>query len=202
MEPDDDPLAMAIVVRRRTARPFPELAAAGALAARRCARRYLDDDRWRASFEEWWRSSFRKICLRAEPREWEEVRALDHERVGDVACLPPRRRSQRERVLVRMQALAGEVAGLEPPAAPAPGELLLVVNTGLPMSAGKAIAQIAHGALMVDPLEDLATRVAGTSGVGWDALAGSGAAVVRDGGLTEIPRGSETVAVWRGVPRA
>ena len=112
VETDDDPLVMYLVVRRRTTRPFAELATAAALATRRCAHRYRDDDRWRDGFDDWWRHSFRKVCLRAEPREWEDVRALDHERVGDVACLPPVRRSARDRVLVRMQALSDEAGPL------------------------------------------------------------------------------------------
>ena len=108
MEAEDDALVMYLVVRRRTTRPFAELATAAALATRRCAARFRDDERWRDGFEDWWRHSFRKVCLRAEPREWEAVRELDHERVGDVACLPPVRRSARDRVLVRMQALSDE----------------------------------------------------------------------------------------------
>ena len=79
--------------------------------------RYLDDERWRDGFDDWWRHSFRKVCLRAEPREWEAVRELDHERVGDVACLPPVRRSTRDRVLARMQTLSEEAGALPPPAA-------------------------------------------------------------------------------------
>ena len=114
MEPEPDPLVMYLVVRRRTARPMPELALAAARATRRCAGRYLEDERWTDVFGGWWRDSFRKVCLRAEPRDWEELRALDHERVGDVACLPPRLRSQRERALARMQALGGDVTGLAP----------------------------------------------------------------------------------------
>ena len=112
MEAEDDALVMYLVVRRRTTRPFAELATAAALAARRCAARYRDDERWRDGFEDWWRHSFRKVCLRAEPRDWEAVRDLDHERVGDVACLPPVRRSARDRVLVRMQTLNEEAGAL------------------------------------------------------------------------------------------
>ncbi len=110
---------MYLVVRQRTTRAFAELARAAALATRRCAARFRDDDRWRDGFEHWWRDSFRKVCLRAEPREWEAVRELDHERVGDIACLPPVRRGLRDRVLVRMQALSDE-AGVLPPAPRSP----------------------------------------------------------------------------------
>jgi peptidyl-tRNA hydrolase len=190
---------MAIVVRRRTTRSFADLAVAAALATRRCAYRYRADDRWRDGFDEWWRHSFRKVCLRAEPREWEDVRMLDHERVGDVACLPPVRRSAREQVLVRMQTLSADAGPLPDVGNSSPEVLTLVVATDLGMSAGKTIAQIGHASLLADP--DLALdpavalQVVGAGAEEWSALAGSAIAIVRDGGLTEIAEGSETVLV-------
>ena len=197
VENGSDPLVMYIVVRRRTTRPFAELAAAAALATRRCAFRYRDDEPWRDGFEDWWRHSFRKVCLRAEPREWEDVRALDHERVGDVACLPPVRRSARDRVLVRMQALSDEAGPLPGLDDVIPGALTLVVATDLGMSAGKTLAQLGHAALMADLDPGLELRVAGADGATWAELVGSAAAIVRDGGLTELVPGSETVLVLR-----
>ena len=194
MESVDDPLVMYLVVRRRTTRPFADLARAAALATRRCTARYRDDERWCEGFEHWWRHSFRKVCLRAEPREWEAVRDLDHARVGDIACLPPVRRSERDRVLVRMQALQDEPGPLPPFAGAAPG-LTLVVATSLGMSAGKTLAQIGHAALMADPDPELDLHVAGADGEAWADLVAGAAAVVRDGGLTELEPGSETVLV-------
>jgi peptidyl-tRNA hydrolase len=196
----DDPLVMYLVVRRRTARPFAELAAAAAVATRRCARSYRDDDRFRVGFSDWWRHSFRKVCLQAEPREWEDVRTLDHERVGDVACLPPLRRSDRDRVLVRMQALSSEAGALPALADPPAAGLTLVVATALGMSSGKTLAQIGHAALMVglEPDLDSGLVVCGAGREAFAALAGSANVVVRDGGLTEIAEGSETVLVLQG----
>ena len=201
METEDDALVMYLVVRRRTTRTFAELATASALATRRCAYRFRDDDRWRDGFDEWWRDSFRKVCLRAEPREWDDLRVLDHERVGDVACLPPIRRSARDRVLVRMQTLsdgAGQLPELDHDDL---GDLTLVVATDLGMSSGKTLAQIGHAALManIDLGFDrgLDLRVVGQGVAGWAELVESAEAVVRDGGLTEIAPGSETVLVLR-----
>ncbi len=201
METEDDALVMYLVVRRRTTRPFAELATAAALATRRCAYRFRDDDRWRDGFEDWWRHSFRKVCLRAEPREWDDLRDLDHERVGDVACLPPLRRSARDRVLVRMQTLSDEAGQLPALDRDDLGDLTLVVATDLKMSSGKTLAQIGHAALMAD-LDTgfdrgLDLRVVGQGTDGWAELAESAAAVVRDGGLTEVAPGSETVLVLR-----
>jgi peptidyl-tRNA hydrolase len=198
VEIEEDPLVMYLVVRKRTARPFAELARAAALATRRCASRFRDDERWHDGFENWWRHSFRKVCLRAEPREWEAMRELDHERVGDVACLPPVRRAARDKVLVRMQTLSGEAGELPAPPDETPPGLTLVVATGLGMSAGKTLAQIGHAALMGDLDPELAVTVAGASGTEWERLARAATAVVRDGGLTELPRGSETVLVLSG----
>jgi peptidyl-tRNA hydrolase len=196
VEPEEDPLVMYLVVRKRTTRPFAELARAAALATRRCAARFRDDERWRDGFENWWLHSFRKVCLRAEPREWEAMRELDHERVGDVACLPPVRRSARDRVLVRMQALSDEAGELpQPPDEAAPGLTLVAADLG--MSAGKTLAQIGHAALMTDPDPALELTVVGASGTDWERLVQAATAVVRDGGLTELPRGSETVLVLR-----
>jgi peptidyl-tRNA hydrolase len=196
VEADDDPLVMYLVVRRRTTRPFAELANAAALASRRCAARYRDDERLHEGFDDWWRHSFRKVCLRAEPRDWEAVRDLDHERVGDVACLPPVRRSARDRVLVRMQTL-NEEAGPLPPfdGDPEPGSLTLVVATDLGMSSGKMLAQIGHAALMADLDPDLDLNVVGAAAAEWRRLAREAVAIVRDGGLTELTPGSETVLV-------
>ena len=195
MPADDDPLVMYLVVRQRTTRPFADLALAAAVATRRCAARYRTDERWSDCFDDWWRHSFRKVCLRAEPREWEELRSLDHERVGDVVCLPPRRRSSRERVLVRMQTLSAEAGPLPEPGEPVVGTITLVVASELGMSAGKTLAQVGHAALMADPGPELDVRVAAAAGSLWQSLAASAAIVVRDGGLTEIEAGSETVLV-------
>ncbi|MEI7761026.1 MAG: hypothetical protein WCJ67_09700 [Thermoleophilia bacterium] len=201
MESDDDALVMYLVVRRRTTRPFADLATATALATRRCAHRFRDDDRWHDGFEDWWHHSFRKVCLRAEPREWDDLRALDHERVGDVACLPPVRRSRRDRVLVRMQTLSEEAGPLPEFDVGDIGDLTLVVATDLGMSSGKALAQIGHAALMTDldlgADRGLDLRVAGEGRARWAELAVSAEAVVRDGGLTEVAPGSETVLVMR-----
>jgi peptidyl-tRNA hydrolase len=192
---DDDALVMYLVVRQRTTRPFVELAIAAALAARRCAHRFRDDERWQDGFDDWWRHSFRKVCLRAEPREWEAMRELDHERVGDVACLPPVRRSARDRVLVRMQALNADAGVLPELGDPLPAGLTLVVATDLGMSAGKTLAQIGHAALMADLDPGLELSVAGAAAGEWARLEEAAVAIVRDGGLTELEPGSETVLV-------
>ena len=66
------------------------------------------------------------------------------------------------------------------------------------MSAGKTLAQIGHAALMADLDPELELRVAGAGDDEWARLAGSAVAIVRDGGLTELTPGSETVLVLGG----
>ena len=162
VEAEDDALVMYLVVRRRTTRPFVELATAAALAdpPLRCALTGTTSAGATAS-RSWWRHSFRKVCLRAEPRDWEAVRELDHERVGRRRVPAARAaRRLRDRVLVRMQALSDEAAGSLPSLGgdPADRALTLVVATGLGMSAGKTLAQIGHAALMADLDPDLDRR--------------------------------------------
>jgi peptidyl-tRNA hydrolase len=206
MESQSDPLVMYLVVRRRTMRPFVELATAAALAARRCAFRFGADGRSRERFEDWRQHSFRKVCLRAEPRDWDDLRALDHERVGDVACLPPLRRSERDRLLVRMQTFSDEAGPLPEIDPDDLCDLTLVVATDLGMSAGKTIAQLGHAALLTDlelgPDRGLDLGVVGADGARWAAAVGSAVTVVRDGGLTEVAPGTETVLVLRAPARA
>jgi peptidyl-tRNA hydrolase len=97
--------------------------------------------------------------------------------------------------------LSDEAGDLPRPPDELPPGLTLVVATGLGMSAGKTLAQIGHAALMADPDRRLdpgiELTVVGASGDEWDRLAREASAVVRDGGLTELPRGSETVLVLR-----
>ena len=54
---------------------------------------------------------------------------------------------------------------------------------------------------MADLDPELEVSVVGAGGGEWSRLAGSAVAIVRDGGLTELTPGSETVLVLEG-PRA
>jgi peptidyl-tRNA hydrolase len=91
------------------------------------------------------------------------------------------------------------------------------MNPGLPMTAGKAMAQAGHGAQLAwwdlspqaraewrDRGFDLAVRVAGKEQ--WAQLLASGLPVVTDGGFTEVAPGSATVVAdhraLRAVPRS
>ena len=95
-----------------------------------------------------------------------------------------------------MQTLNEEAGALPSLAAdPEPGSLTLVVATDLGMSAGKTLAQIGHAALMADPDPGLDLDVVGAAADEWERLTPDAVAIVRDGGLTELTPGSETVLV-------
>ncbi len=208
----EDPWVMYLVVRRERLPSLGELLAASATAAVRCVDQWRDHPAWRAGFDAWLDRSFRKVCLRASEKDWAKLQGYDqglgHARGGAVLCaLPPRTKSQRDKLLVNLQAFTtgdfAEDLGDET-AEPA---MRLVRNEGVTMSAGKALAQVAHASLHAcglfereDPGAFARWRAAGLPCVlrGADARAWSAlkqaepVAVVRDAGLTEVTPGSET----------
>jgi peptidyl-tRNA hydrolase len=106
--------------------------------------------------------------------------------------------------LAKLQVSGTDFQDPETPAAPGPATPVLWLNPELPMSAGKAMAQVGHGAQLAwwelaprdrsewQELEfDLAVRVAAVGQ--WKELLASGLPVVTDGGFTEVAPGSATV---------
>jgi hypothetical protein len=108
--------------------------------------------------------------------------------------LPPRLKSARERVLKRLQAYKGEMVL---PVFAAGSGLNLAVNDAVTMTAGKALAQLAHAALMQGGAPELPVNVGRAGKDLWQRLlADYEVAVVRDAGLTEIAAASETVLAF------
>jgi len=106
--------------------------------------------------------------------------------------------------LGRLQVSGTELEDPQAPGAVAAGTPVLWLNPELPMTAGKAMAQVGHAAQLawwrLGPAErsewkdsefDLAVRVA--EGQRFADLVASGLPVVRDGGFTEVAPGSCTV---------
>ncbi len=155
MDDVDDPWVFYLVVRKEAGLGFGDLLAATASACVRCADRYEHDPRYAEQFAAWYAMAVRKVTLRANEREWHRLRddfdvalAAPRGTVHSVAALPPRRRSQREKLLVQLQALTGPPDELPPSAPPAGGIALpLVINADAGMSTGKACAQGAHASL-------------------------------------------------------
>ncbi|MFO0626980.1 MAG: aminoacyl-tRNA hydrolase [Polyangiales bacterium] len=229
-----DPWVMYLVVRREALPSLAELLAAGAVAAVRCADQWRDHPTWREGFDAWFARSFRKVCLRASEKDWAKLQGYDqgmgHARGQPVVCaLPPRTKSQRDKLLVNLQAFttgafAEDLATVDEGDAP----MRLVRNDAVAMSAGKAVAQIAHASMHASALfaRDHAGGLARWRAAGypcalrradaeaWTALKhAEPAAVVRDAGLTEVAPGSETFLalppvspgawseVFRGLPK-
>jgi peptidyl-tRNA hydrolase len=211
----DDPWVMYLVVRKEHSAPLEALLVAAAQATVDAAARFAGDPRYRDAFAEWSSRSFRKVCLRANEKNWPAVLGLDG---GDgavdgtvvVRALPPRRKSDREKLLVTLQAYTAELAELPSRPLPPPGDgpvMVFVLNAAVPMRAGKLLAQIGHAVLLCvyafaareaaafarwnDAGRPCAVRRA--SGEEWATLQREeSCAIVRDAGLTEVAHGSET----------
>jgi len=213
-----DPLVMYLVINRAAAAEvdFPTLACTLARTVVACSEQFSTHPQWRANFTAWYRDSFRKVTLDANPRDWPKLLAESGENlvlVEDlIAVLPPRPRSTNSALLRGIQTYKSplpvfEAADWLETARP---QVLLAINPDLEMTAGKALAQIGHAALMVSEAASMEggdswlTSLAAWSGVdfrlvkptpaGWrQALAEIPAIVVTDSGLTETAPGSQTV---------
>ena len=187
------------------------MAMAGA-AADECRLAYADDPVWAT----WWPRQ-RKVALRATAEELASIRA-DHPGVGDetLACLVPMRQSERSEVLAGLRGFTDAKAPAEPPA-PVPDDvpaLVYVIREGVMKTTGKAMAQAGHAALIA------ADEVGGDGFTVWRAAGRPGevliapdeatwaelrsrpdAAVIADGGLTQVKPGTETVIGLAPVPR-
>lgn len=196
----DDPLRMYLVVRRGA---VADLARAGELAgsaAVACVREPAF-----AEAVEAWRPRPGKVCLRARSAgQWEQVLELPHALAGDaVAALPPRRRSERGPLLERLQAMSTDLGAAPADAPPRRGAVTYLLNPAAPMSSGKALAQIAHAAVMAADGGHLEAwvaagcpaRVLAPAAAAFEAAAARDdlAARVADAGLTEVAPGTVTV---------
>ena len=156
--------------------------------------------------EEWaaWAQRPRKVCVRGRPAEVDRVRELPHVVAGEALCLPPRRRTEREPELLKLQAHSGgelQAGELSPPEQ---GQALFLLRSGLGMTFGKAVAQIGHAALarinrgqpplnacINGGLTPINARVA--DGATFARVERElDAACVRDAGLTEVAPGTIT----------
>lgn len=213
----DDPWVQYLVVRKDHPLTLAGAMAIAGAGAVRCADRFRADPSWADAYAAWERRP-RKVALRADAGEMELLRATaDGEPVattlGDtLLALPPRRRSAREPLLAELRPYTDPPrapAGTEPARLEASGPALAyVVRPGVLRTAGKAMAQAGHAALMCvreqgprHPEAFAAWRAGGMGGTlrevdeeEWAALRASpDAVVVADAGLTQVEPGTETV---------
>jgi peptidyl-tRNA hydrolase len=228
--PEEDPWVQYLVARR-TGPTVSELAAAAASATVRCALRFADDEAYAAAYAGWRARSYRKVCLQARAPEWRRLFAAHDDELATagvaadgeplVAAVVPRLRSDAGQVLGKVLQAWRDPC---PPGAPEPltaEAAVLVVNSALGLSPGKLAAQCGHAALLVvdteaasDPryrvpierwqLAGAPVVVRGADPAQWEELKWQeDHCLVRDGGLTEVAPGSETVlALLPGVPHS
>jgi peptidyl-tRNA hydrolase len=166
------------------------------------------DGEWAAAARAWEDARIRKVVRRARGAAWERARALPGITVGqgtaEVRVYPPVPVDDWPADLARLQVSGTDFEDPAPPGDAPDGVPVLWLNPELPMSTGKAMAQVGHGAQLawweLAPTDrskwkavefDLRVR---TAAVGqWKELLASGLPVVTDGGFTEVAPGSATV---------
>jgi len=166
------------------------------------------DGEWAAAARAWEDARIRKVVRRARGAAWDRAGALPGITVrhgsAEIRVYPPVPVDDWPADLARLQVSGTDFDDPVPPAEPAAGTPVLWMNPGLPMTAGKAMAQAGHGAQLawwglsprgrgewLDRDFDLAVRVAGREQ--WADLLASGLPVVTDGGFTEVAPGSATL---------
>jgi peptidyl-tRNA hydrolase len=175
---------------------------------------FLDDPRvtdpegeWAAAVHAWTDGRIRKVVRRARGAPWTRAQTLPGITItqgsAQIRVYPPVPVDEWPPDLARLQVAGTDLEDPEPPPAVPEGTPVLWVNPGLPMTAGKAMAQVGHAAQLAwirlgaqerstwrDQGFDLAVRTAPTER--WASLVTSGLPVVQDGGFTEVAPGSCT----------
>jgi peptidyl-tRNA hydrolase len=171
--------------------------------------RAVGDGEWAQAVRDWQDARIRKVVRRARGSEWRRAEELPGITVtgksAEVRVFPPVPLDGWPRELARLQVSGTDLDDPEPPLDPDPSAPVLWLNPDLDMSAGKAMAQVGHGAQLAwwelseegradwrDAGFPLAVRTADPGH--WRELTTSGLPVVRDAGFTEIAPGL-TVAV-------
>jgi peptidyl-tRNA hydrolase len=167
-----------------------------------------EDGEWADAVRAWTDGRIRKVVRRARGAAWERAGALPGITVSrgtaEVRVFPPVPVDDWPAELARLQVSGTELEDPQDPGSVAKRTPVLWLNPGLPMTAGKAMAQVGHGAQLgwwgLSPRDrsewmevdfDLAVRTAAPER--WAELVTSGLPVVTDGGFTEVAPGSCTV---------
>ncbi|HKN53580.1 MAG TPA: peptidyl-tRNA hydrolase [Amycolatopsis sp.] len=218
--------AMPIILRIERAEPpgrTPLLEAAAAAALAVCLdERARPGGEWAEPMHAWLDNRIRKVARRARGAHWQAVQDLPGITVdvdgAEVRALVPGLVAETPKEVARLQISGSELPADEPGAAPS-GVPLLLLNPRVPMTVGKAAAQVGHATMILAALlddEQLAgwaaqgyrTAVRTASVAQWKELQPGddpeGAwrrdrvIAVRDAGFTEVDPGTITVlARWR-----
>jgi len=172
---------------------------------------------WTDLVRAWQDARIRKVVRRARGAAWGRALTLPGitvlQRSAEVRVFPPVPVDDWPEDLAKLQVSGTDFADPETPPEPEPGVPVLWLNPGLPMTAGKAMAQAGHGVQLAwwgldardrsewrDREFDLRVRTAAKDQ--WDELLDSGLPVVTDGGFTEVAPGSATVVADHPALRA
>ncbi|MFG3260057.1 peptidyl-tRNA hydrolase [Streptomyces sp. NPDC048172] len=212
--PIDPPYVLPLVVRIERATPPArtdalETAARAVLTFLADPRTAEESGEWHKTVRLWEERGIRKVVRRARGSEWRRAEPLPGltlaDRTAEVRVFPPVPVDAWPKDLARLQVSGTDLTDPEPPPAPRAGVPVLWLSPELEMTAGKAMAQAAHGAQLawweLDATAREAWRTAGfplavrtaRDAAHWRALTTSGLPVVRDAGFTEIPADSCTV---------
>jgi peptidyl-tRNA hydrolase len=181
------------------------MASAGA-AAVECVERFASDERFAAAFEQW-HDRPRKVALRADSAEFGQVQKEEPCAVQQevLICLPPRKRSARSPLLEALHPFTDAPRPRDEAEDAGSPTMVYVIRPGVMRTAGKAMAQAGHAALMsVEAFGEThkerfdAWREAGRPGEllsdGWERYREDPEAVtVSDAGHTQVAPGTETV---------
>jgi len=125
--------------------------------AARAVLRFLSDPRvtepageWAAAARDWEDARIRKVVRRARGASWARASALPGitvtHRSAEIRVYPPVPVDEWPADLARLQVAGTDFDDQRPPGEPAAATPVLWLNPGLPMTAGKAMAQAGHGA--------------------------------------------------------
>ncbi|HEV2345342.1 MAG TPA: peptidyl-tRNA hydrolase [Actinocrinis sp.] len=175
--------------------------------------RSVGDGEWADAVRDWQDGRIRKVVRRARGAEWRRAEALPgitvHGGTAEVRVYPPVPLDAWPKDLARLQVSGTDLDDPQPPPAPADGMPVLWFNPGVPMTAGKAMAQAGHGAQLgwwdLPPQRAVTWERAGfplavreATRAQWARLTAAGLPTVRDAGFTEIAPGSVTVIAELG----
>lgn len=147
--------AQPLVVRVERADPPDRLVALSAAASASLG--VLADprarDEWRPALQEWLGSQIRKVARRARGAHWQAASGLPGvtvERAGaQVRAFPPYPVDDTPAEIRRLQVGGTELPDLLRPGLIGPGTPVLWLNPTATMSAGKAMAQVGHAAMLL-----------------------------------------------------
>ena len=227
---EDDPArvrAMPVILRFERATPpgrtdLLEAAAAAAVAV--CLDPRADPDgEWHDDLVAWTSANIRKVSRRARGVHWEAVADLPGRTVtvggAEARALVPGLVADLPKEVTRLQ-ITGSDLPVDEPKPPADGLPVLWLNPTVPMTVGKAAAQVGHGTMLLAALmsgsgrdaelaewaaDDCRCAVRTATKARWAELTPllaepvtawekHGLVMVRDAGFTEVPPGTATVA--------